>query len=753
MVQQRSVSLENNFTQGLKTENTGLNFPENACTATDNCIFNFNGEVERRRGINYEENFGIHNIARNDCAINTYDWTNAVGDGTISFVVKQVGSKIYFYRKSSATVLSPLSTTLIGSVVDITDFLATDFLFIDTDLECQFTEGDGKLFIFHPNADPIYCTYSGGIIHPNRITIKIRDFKGVDENVEDNVRPTTLTVKHSYNLANQGWNKSWQATSITSNDISVGDKTFVTQSGLNMVVGDRLYIQKTDDATKSMAGIVTSYSGTSLGISIKSIVGTGSSITTWEIAPSPPFIWKWYKQMGNYPSNADITFLFRDTDGLFNPVTTASSVSESSAPAPKGHYLLEAFNQNRETVSGLVGIDVVNSGGLRPSTGTWFAGRLWYSGVKATGYNENIYFSQIVDGENKLGRCYQANDPTSEDNFEELPNDGGLIVIHGAGIIHKLFPIVNGLVIFAEKGNWFITGSSGIGFTANDYVITKISSISTISGTSFVDVLGYPVWCNEEGIWGLSTNQGSLQVKSLTHDSIASFYQSIPLICRKYIRGAYDPLSQIVKWIFRDIEYSNVTDRYSFNRVLSYNFITNAFYPWSLSSLSFPVVNGINFVLGYGDSTTPQSSFKFLTSRVIGPDLYHFTFSDESDEDYVDWAASSSVDYDSYFVTGYKLKGQGQRKFQPNYVHIFSNNEVPTSYQIQGIWDYATSEVSGRYSSTQVININKYNYDKAFRRIKIRGHGKVLQFKVSSVTGKPFGIQGWSVYETINAGV
>jgi hypothetical protein len=38
-------TVENNFTKGFVTEFTGLNFPENAATDTDNCLYDIVGHV------------------------------------------------------------------------------------------------------------------------------------------------------------------------------------------------------------------------------------------------------------------------------------------------------------------------------------------------------------------------------------------------------------------------------------------------------------------------------------------------------------------------------------------------------------------------------------------------------------------------------------------------------------------------------------------------------------------------------------
>src|SRR5882757_9304179 len=120
-------SIENNFSGGLKTEYTGLNFPENACTSANNCVFSIIGDVSRREGINFEPNAGFNSLSSPvGVAQATYKWNNVGGDGSTQIVVQQVGATLYFYRSSTATVASPLSNQRLASTVTISSFLATN---------------------------------------------------------------------------------------------------------------------------------------------------------------------------------------------------------------------------------------------------------------------------------------------------------------------------------------------------------------------------------------------------------------------------------------------------------------------------------------------------------------------------------------------------------------------------------------------------------------------------------------------------
>lgn len=789
------TSIENNFVGGLKTEFTGLNFPENACTDVDNCVFSLVGDVNRRFGFDYEVNNTQTSIDRTGKALSTYKWNNAGGDGTTQIVVEQVGNILYFYRSSTATTASPLSTQVLSSTVDISGYLPSGSSADPSIAECQYTDGNGYLFVFHPNVDAFYCSYTAGMVASNSIQIQTRDFNGVVEaSVPVSFRPPALSNEHNYNLLNQGWTAApiWGANSTTmvetlhapnAASIPLGNNSFTVQAGISgIVVGTAVTITGyfnaivVDGSFRSTAlfntyGNVISYSGTTLVINVTSTTNFnwGQNITSlgtqaWSIVPPAAIntISAWNSALGNYPSNADVWWTFKDDTDAFAPATTVNNVSQVTSQAAQGHFILSPFNWNQSGVSGISSITNVSTT-KRSRTGVWFQGRVFYTGVDdsqaATGdqqfytWTESIYFSQIIENASQLGMCYQENDPTSETLFGELPSDGGVIVIQGSGAIYKLFPIQNGLLVFGANGIWFITGSQGIGFTANDYTVTKISGVRAFSGTSFVNVNGMPVFWNEEGIYTVElAQQGGLSVNPITVGTIQSFYNSIPLDSRKYARGDYNPIDYVIQWVYRSTQESDVTSRYEFDSILSLNTYNKAFAPYTFTGT--PKIHGVIYVSSPGGSTAPDPIFKYPCSAPFSS-TYKFTFADEHDTSYLDWVSYDTigVDFTSYFVTGYKLHGQALRQWQPTYVYMYSNNEEATSYRIQGIWNYATSGNSGKYSSIQLITNDIDDLGFKVRRHRIRGHGTSLQLKVISVTGEPFHIIGWAIWENSNQGI
>lgn len=701
MPRQTAIVVENDFTNGLVTEASGLNFPEKAVTETDNCEFEIDGSVFRRSGFDFEPNYATKTINRDGKVVTSYLWQNVAGNGDVTVVVTQIGNTLYFYETTGTGNFSQGAQT---TTVTLTGVSGAPL--VET-IEAQYSDGNGFLFVTHPYINPLRISYDidSHTATPVSLNLKIRDFEGAtaDPYAVD-FRPTAtlaaLDISHKYNLYNQGW--------------------------------------------------------------------TTVNLTTWDTNQT------------TMPSNADVMWRFVNSTNDFDASSASiARINSGNTPAPKGHYVLNLANQDRATASGIVGVAGTTTSFQRPSTSAFFAGRMFYSGVNYVGFNSNIYFSQIIERVDQYEQCYQVNDPTSEDLFDLLPSDGGVISIPEAGTIYKLYTVPGGLCAFCANGVWFITGSTGLGFTATDYTVQKIAKINTLSASSFVDVAGFPAWWNAEGIYLMQAGQTFPTISSLTYNKINDFFTSIPLSSKRFARGYYNPTSGHIRWIYRSTQTNQINQIYEFDRILNLHTRTGAWYPWTVAEGS-PKINSIiatelitkpvtvmNVVDSHGNNVVDSLGNQVISFSSSGSqDLqldkylvsypesssYKFTFADRNNEEYVDWFKYDNLgkNYESYFITGFKLRGQAIRKFQSNWVRIFSRLIDPVRYYFQGIWDFAGSGDTGRWSVSQLVEHDEQNYSNSSRRLKVRGNGLSMQFKVSSVDGHPFDIIGWSSVQSTN---
>jgi hypothetical protein len=711
MPREKGLVVENSFIAGLISDSTALNFPTNACTETDNCIFSDTGRVTRRFGFDLESNFSTQQVTKTDAIITTFVWTEVNGSGTTNIFVVQVGTTLYFYDLS----FSILSSGIILDTVDLLDFDVSGATSVSS-RECSFAKGAGVLFVCHPQCEPFYVTYdpAGPSVTASQITIKIRDLAGVDDGLAVDDRPTatvsTMTATHKYNLFNQGWYFNGNA-----------------------------------------------------------------ALTAWDSA------------FTTVPSNADIWWVYKGSSDTFDSTTVANRQIGNS-PAPRGHYILEAFNQDRSTVSGVAGISTVSTNPWRPTVVGFFAGRAWYAGVAGGSQNTLLYYSRLIENlVRHVGQCYMDNDPTSEELSDVLPTDGGIINIQGIGTIFALKTMGSALLAFASNGIWSVTGSQGLGFIATDYAVNKVSSVIADGYSNFVEVDGTITWWNPDGIYQISTQDGvNFQVQSLTDFKIRKYMDAnIPNASRRSAVGAYNPTERTIHWLFRDTEPSSPSEIKDFNKVLIYNVLTKAFYVWSLNQDHEVKLNGILAFKGSAGDSAPidvvnsggdlvQTSggdqvitYDISGSLAIPTYSYVVTYYDGSnwqmsiakcnDVSYTDWPSYTNdtpYSYTSTFTTGYRLEGQAYRFFQPNYVFIYLETEEASSCYVQGVFDFTTAGDSNKWStSQQIYNASLLFRNTNFRRLKVRGKGRSMQLRFESEGGKPFTIIGWAIPTSANADV
>lgn len=702
MPQSANVAIQNKFTKGLVTEATGLTFPEDACTDTINCEFDHLGQATRRVGFNYEGIYSKYSTSVGDKVVASYLWNNVGGDGDQIFTVVQIGNNLHFYKVAPD---ASLSSSKHATVIDLLTFVVSGVVDV-SDVECQFTSGNGRLFVTHRRLNSFYVEYdvAGNTLSTHLIDIQIRDFQGdLTDPLAVDARPAVaigaLTAAHRYNLENQGW--------------------------------------------------------------------TLANLTAWDTART------------DMPSNSDVSWYFKSATDTFD-FTTVNDRSVGTSAAPKGHFVYNVYNINRSSKVASAVDEVITQ--ERFTTNAFHAGRVFYAGLKVSTHTSRIYFSQVIEDPSQYGKCYQTNDPTSEKLFDELPTDGGVIDILDAGFVLKMLPMQNALMVFATNGIWAITGSQGIGFAATDYSINKISSNVNISHTSFVDVEGTPYWWNLEGIYTISLDRqtNSQRVQPITDGAIRKFYLAIPSESKQFVRGAYDPFRKKVYWIYRSGDSESLEDKYTFDSLLVLNTLTGGFYPWSVSVAIVKVKSIVNVlglrghleaidvysgedqvvdgaaedeVFAYGLSGEGVSSLiKYVVSTGTNPTNF-VTFAENFDTNYRDWHGEDGVgvQYESFFITGYSVRGQGMRRFQEDYLSIFSRTEESSgSFKITSRWDYATDSSTGRWSTSQLCLADKEGYTYKRNRIRIRGHGFACQFKIVNNDRNPFFIIGWSVYETGN---
>ena len=208
--------LVNNFQKGLITEATGLNFPENAVTDSLNVVFNREGSVERRNGIDLEPDADVLPFSSQGI-VREFIWNAVANNGGFTFLVLQVGQYIRFYE---ITTNKTLSAGVSYTEINLASYrLSPDIMYTPA----SFTNGAGYLFIAHPACTPIIVRWdeTSKRFEAAAVDIYIRDLEGVEDGLGVSENPPSLSQNHYYNLLNQGWDQMVRV-GAKSNEIGAG---------------------------------------------------------------------------------------------------------------------------------------------------------------------------------------------------------------------------------------------------------------------------------------------------------------------------------------------------------------------------------------------------------------------------------------------------------------------------------------------------------------------------------------------------
>jgi hypothetical protein len=547
----------NNFVGGLVSDYHELNTPVGVSVDELNCHLNRKGYREKRKGIALESGYVQNSFNVNEP---TECWMQA-------FDWKSVGNdgqKDFIVIQSGATLsffdqsAASLSASALPFTVNLDSFLITGAS-TQANSGVQVSSGKGALFVAGKFISPFYIEYSSAsnTITTTSVSFKIRDFSEQDPSLAADTKPATLTAKQKYDLYNQGWHVS----------------------------GIFAY-----DSHTAIGGLPNIYNPLDFYFTAEGVY--------------PPKNKPWFS--GKRPGDAGLDY--------FDPSGTYDMAYGGNTLAPLGHYILDPFHKDRSTASGISGLltEIENS---RPNTTAFHAGRCFW------GHKNTLYFSQVLEHDlTRAGKCYQDADPTSEDVSDLIATDGGTLLIPAMGEITVLFPMQNVLLVFATNGIWAVTGgTTDDGFSATNFSVTQVSSVSLLGVKTLISVDGSPCFWGEDGIYSVKlgfNRGGGFEMVNLLDKKLQEFYNAIPAIQKVYAGAGYDRHNQTIVWIY-DLDSSD-TNKYVCRYVLNFDMIVGAFYPYKITDLvTSPIqVVGIVHYRGFASTLTQEQVTTVLAANV-----------------------------------------------------------------------------------------------------------------------------------------
>lgn len=506
---------------------------------------------------------------------------------------------------------------------------------------------------------------------------------------------------------------------------------------------------------------------------------------------------------GVWPPLTHPWFSGKGVGGEFGP-NLWSGIYAGTSLSGNGHFVLELFRKDRTQAvidnedqdhSVVLPVEVESS---RFTAVSRFAGRVWYAGLSGKKNGSRVYFSQVIQGTEDLGKCFQQGDPTSEDAPDLVDSDGGMINIPSSSSIRALFEWGNSLLVFAENGVWEIAGVDGI-FKATEFFVNRVRGADGIvNPKTLIDAEGVPVWWATTGIYTVKKDEASLGSfgSDLSKETIQTFWNEIGAGARSRATGIYDRLNKQIYWLYE----KSGANEYQYNKVLILDLVLQAFVPWEFAdeTSATDYVVGAAYFTGFGsqevvfdvvssggtDDVVSSSGTDDVVSTqdassVDGPteirflvrdgDTNKLTFATISEGDFKDWG---SADFSSFAETGHDFEDDLSTRKNNVYVTCYFNltetgftgDETngydfidPSGCLLKSFWDLRRFQSSSQqvYRHLRPIIVDKddlstfdYPWNSIITRNKVRGRGRVLRLRFESETGKDFQLQG---YEVINA--
>jgi hypothetical protein len=709
----------NTFVNGLVTDITDVNAPENSLKESVNMDISFDGSIFRRNSLKSVADL-TNPAVRNLTTKYLYKiWETDLGDKYRVIIQIQEESTViqaYFGFYDYST----------NAQVKVVNKQASSFDSVD------ITTGKNSCYIA-TGTDLFYieATSLGVISDPEDISIKVRDFSGISTGLSLTNRPPNIGQlsddRNAYNMTNSGWG-------VTINEYSSGTSKkdyehFFDHFGAYPSRADSptYAIQENPEASDEKrfraSNIDASYLGTSAA-------PTGS-------------------------------ILVHLNDGQ-------ATLDENNIP-----FWLNAvslYNLGKCTYD-------------KPTTVALNSGRLFFAGVKGSvEYASTIFFSRILTNNNLAGECYQEADPTSSEISDLVDTDGGSIPIPEANNIFKLEVYKDTLLVFADNGVWAVASGADAGFTATSYAVYKVGDITPLSGSISLTEFGV-AFASREGVFTLQPDKfsGTLVPTNILTGKVQRLYNGLTNTQRASFNLVYDSSNKRLLMSYED-STGNRTKALVFNAILGayyeYVFSTNEIGYITESPTTFYVASKEDvldslgaLVTSGGESVTVPvrlsqnvpTSVEFLLDTVAGLSIATLTG--------VDYIDDTGTLFDSHFMTNpsvfkdlprekqvYSLVCQF-KKTETGYLEDANGGMVlqnPSSCLVQSRWDFSESSGTGKFGREYQAYRHKRlhipdetlafdNYTVVESKSKLRGSGKALQLSFKAEGDKHLNMLGYAL--------
>lgn len=515
----------------------------------------------------------------------------------------------------------------------------------------------------------------------------------------------------------------------------------------------------------------------------------------------------YFSSTGKYPANNQVPALGKDASDDFS-ATQLDKMEFGNTPAPKGHFIIKAFDRDPASVSGIssTALTALREQDLtRPTCVCSAFGRVWFAGTADQATQGKVFFSKIAGEIRDYERCYQQNDPTSEDLSDLLDSDGGVIPVQNCGTIVQLIEAYTGVLVLSANGVWLISGTEQVGFTATGYQVQRITDVGCIGRDSVVFADGVVYYWSDAGVYVISPTQTGFMADSLSKATIQAYYNAIQDGSKRNAEAAYDSREKVIYWLYGD----DLTKPYKKNKVLAFNVELGAFIPYatikdndtdSVAARSFisrgyfidstiqenvTDSSGVTITdslgnLVYTESTLlaeDQPSLKIASTYVAGPgDLKDIFFAEFNNVEHKDWGLESYASYvETGSVTGQDLMRNKQAQYIVNHFkrtedgyELDGNGNVALSNQsgcfVRSKWDWTGTSNAGKWSNQQQAYRLKhiyiplsasdpfdYAYDVVSTKLLIRGNGYSFRLRYESDGLKDFQLLGFAMPVTMEA--